>query len=104
MKCGDAGWSSSPPQCECWQGSISNVARMPPSAHASKRFDGVEKDCPLYVWHHGCDFLGKLAARACPHQGCKHTIAFCWNHGGDERAVKEMWRHVQEHYVLAAVS
>jgi hypothetical protein len=35
--------------------------------------------------------------RACAVKGCSHNTAFCSDHGGDDRAQKEMHGHIEAH-------
>jgi hypothetical protein len=35
--------------------------------------------------------------RQCPNTSCKHEIGYCNEHGGDERAQREMVEHIKQH-------
>lgn len=46
-----------------------------------------------------CDECAERSAvyRQCPRQTCKHEIAYCAQHGGDDRAQPEMTAHIVAH-------
>ncbi len=126
-RCLDAGWRSPKPACTCGAGedapgTAHYSVRFPysttreqwalgrcgifiePNASAVVRKTHLwpdrlsDEDCPLYLWHRGCDVAdARPTGYQCPVKSCGKIFIYCRAHGGGKRAEAECREHVEAH-------